>query len=163
MATVAQIRAAIKAKLAAVAGVGKVHDYERFGARDADFQTLYKYEVATGVYRILGWNFYRESTRELDLNNGEVRLLHAWRITGYMGFDDADASGKLFDDLIETIRSAFRTDRTLGGLVDDIKDMSQEEGPAGVQVEAIEPVMFTGVLCHRARLSLLTETTEPSV
>lgn len=163
MATVAQIRAAILAKLQGVSGVGKVHDYERFAAREADFQALYKYEVSSGVYRILGWHFYREATREVDLNNGEVRLLHAWRIQGFMGFDDADASGKLFDDLIETIRAAFRTDRTLGGLVDDIKDMNQEEGPAGVQVDAIEPVMFAGALCHRARLSLLTETTEPSV
>ena len=38
MATLAQISGAIKTKLAAVVGVGKVHDYERFAARKKDFQ-----------------------------------------------------------------------------------------------------------------------------
>lgn len=160
MATLAQISGAIQTKLAAIAGVGKVHDYERFAAREKDFQDLYK-DATSG--RILGWNFYREATREIDLNNGEVRRLHLWRIHGYMSLDDADTTGKTFQDLVESIATAFRTDRTLGNLVDDIKDMNQESGESGIQVDAVEPVMFAGVLCHRARLSLLTETTEPSV
>lgn len=162
MATVAQIRTKIKDKLAAVAGIGKVHDYERYSKLDSDFQALYRTEVSAGVYRILGWNFYREATAESDLNNGEVRRLHSWRITGFMGIEDADATGKTFDDLVETIATAFRADRTLGGTVLDVKDMDQPFGESGMQVEAIEPVMFAGVLCHRARLRLITETTEPS-
>ncbi|MEW6332459.1 MAG: hypothetical protein AB1560_13460 [Pseudomonadota bacterium] len=162
MSTVAQIRTKIKDKLAAVIGIGQVHDYERYKKTDADFQALYKTDVGGGAFRILGWNFYREATSESDLNNGEVRRIHAWRITGFMGIDDADATGKTFDDLVETVATAFRADRTLGGTVLDIKDMDQPFGESGIQVEAIEPVMFAGVLCHRARLRLLTETTEPS-
>lgn len=160
MATVAQIRAAIKAKLAAVNGIGQVHDYERFAKTEKEFQDLYK-DVTDN--RIRGWNFYRTSTAERDLDLGEVRRLHTWRVSGYMSLDDLDASGKLFDDLIELIVIAFRTDRTLGGLVIDSKDMESEFGASGVQVEAIEPVMFAGVLCHRAQLALLTETTEPNI
>jgi hypothetical protein len=38
--------------------------------------------------------------------------------------------------------------------------MDQSFGESGIQIEAIEPVMFAGVLCHRARLRLITETTE---
>lgn len=159
MATVAQIREKIRLKLVGVTGIGQVHDYERFSARDADFQALYK-DGATN--RIKGWNFYREATRELDLDNGEVRRVHTWRIAGFMSFDDADASGKIFDDLVEAVATAFRTDRTLGGTVEDIKDMDQEKGESGIQVDAIEPVMFAGVLCHRARLRLITDTTEPN-
>lgn len=159
MATVAQIREAIRVKLAGVAGIGKVHDYERFAAREADFQALYK----DTDNRIRGWNFYREATREQDLNYSQVRRLHSWRLAGFLSFEDADATGKSFDTLIEAIATAFRTDRTLGGLVDDIKDMDQESGESGIQVESIEPVMFAGVLCHRAKLKLITETTESSV
>ena len=159
MSTVADIREKIRWKLAAVASSGKVHDYERYSSRDADFVTLYK-DAATS--RIKGWNFYREATREVDLDNGQVRRIHTWRIAGFMGIEDADTTGKTFDDLVEAIATAFRTDRTLGGTVDDIKDMNQQDGESGIQVEAIEPVMFAGVLCHRARLRLITDTTEPN-
>ena len=41
--------------------------------------------------------------------------------------------------------------------------MNQEDGESGIQEDAIEPVMFAGVLCHRARLRLITDTTEPSI
>lgn len=159
MATVAQIREAIRAKLAAVSGIGTVHDYERYAEREADFKTLYR---DAGIERINGWNLYRVSTRESDLNLGQVRRLHTWRLTGYRSLDDADATGKSFDDLVEDIAAAFRTDRTLGGLVEDIKDLDQEYGESGIQVESIEPVVFAGVLCHRARLALVTDTTASS-
>lgn len=160
MATLAQIRAAILAKLQGVTGIGQVHDYERFAAREADFHALYK---ETATVRINGWNFFRESTREADLNNGEVRRLHTFRLTGFRSLDDADATGKSFDDLVEAIAQAFRADRTLGGLIEDVKNLDEEFGESGIQVDAIEPVMFAGVLCHRARLRLVTETTEASV
>jgi len=157
MSTEAEIRAAILAKLQGVNGIGQVHDYERYGKRDSDMYALYK-DDAKG--RLLGWNFYRESTAELEQDIGEVRRLFTWRINGFMSLDDADATGNLFQALIEDIASAFRADPTLGGVIDDNKDMSQEFGPVGLQVDAIEPVMFAGVLCHRARLRLITETTE---
>lgn len=160
MSTVADIREKIRLKLVAVASIGKVHDYERYSTRDADFITLYK--DATSA-RIKGWNFYREATREVDLDNGQVRRLHTWRVTGFMSIDDTDTTGKTFDNLVEAVATAFRTDRTLGGTVDDIKDMNQQDGESGIQVDAIEPVMFAGVLCHRARLRLITDTTEPSI
>jgi hypothetical protein len=155
--SLATIRTAIKNKLLSVGGIGKVYDYERFAVREKDFQDLYK-DVTSG--RILGWNFYRESTIEEDLNNAEVRRLHSWRMTGFEGLDDADATGKAFDDLVESVATAFRNDPTLTGAVIANKDLNQEFGPSGIQVEGIEPVMFAGVLCHRARLRLITETTE---
>ena len=70
MSNVAQVRAAILAKLQGVTGIGKAHDYERFSRTEKEFQDLYK---DTADNRIRGWNFYREATSERDLDNGSVR------------------------------------------------------------------------------------------
>lgn len=153
--SLATIRAAIKAKLVAAAGTSRVHEYERYAKTNSDLAALY-----TDGSRLHGWHFYRESTVEEDLNNGEVRLLHRWKLRGFMSLDDEDATGILFDDEVEAIATAFRTDPTLGGVVLANKDLDQEFGPSGIQVESIVPVMFANILCHRAELSLITETTE---
>lgn len=155
--SLATIRAAIRAKLEAVADIGRVHDYERFAKEPAPFLALYK-DPRDG--RLRGWWFDRVSTRELDRDTGTVRRIHTWRITGYLGLEDADATGKSLQDLVEAITDAFRSDRTLGGTVLDLRDMTVEDAPAGVQVDAIDTVMLAGVLCHRAQLRLTTETEE---
>ncbi len=160
MSTQAQRLAAIKAKLEGVSGIGKVHDYERFATREKDFADLYK-DVATS--RIKGWNIVRTSASRRDLSIGELRVIETWRITGFMSLDDADATGKLFDALIEDIVTAFHADRTLGNTVDDIKNGDDEFGEAGIQIDAVEPVMFAGVLCHRASLRLITDSTEANI
>lgn len=154
--SLATIRAAIEATLTGVAGIGAVHDYERYAKTNAELAALY-----TSGGRLHGWHFYREAAAEEDLNNGEVRRLHRWKIRGFMSLDDADATGIVFDDLVEAIATAFRTDPTLGGACLANKNLDQEFGPSGIQVESITPVMFANVLCHRAELSLITETTEP--
>ncbi|XAI95671.1 hypothetical protein [Microcystis phage Mae-JY22] len=151
------IRAAIRIKLEGVSGIGRVYDYERFAKDASAFLALYK-DPADG--RIRGWWFDRFSTRELDRDTGTVRRVHSWRITGYLGLDDADATGRALQDLVEAIADAFRSDRTLGGTVLDIRDMTQDDAPAGVQVDSIDAVMLAGALCHRAGLRLTTETEE---
>lgn len=157
MATLTQVSDAIKAKLEGVAGIGQVHDYERFSKDIARLIELYQ-----AGERLNGWWFRRERTVEEDLNNAEVRRVHVWRIRGFLGLDDADASEKTMQTLVEAIAAAFRTDRTLGGLVLDLKDMDQHFGASGIQVERVGAASFGGVLCHEASLTLLTETTEPS-
>lgn len=155
--SLATIRAAIKAKLDSVSGIGRVHDYERFAKDASGLLTLYK-DSSDG--RIRGWWFDRFSTRELDRDTGTVRRIHTWRITGYLGLDDADATGRALQDLVEAIATAVRADRTLGGTVLDIRDMTTDDAPAGVQVDSIDAVMLAGALCHRAVLRLTTETEE---
>lgn len=154
--SLATIRAAIEAELAGVAGIGAVHDYERYAKTNNELAALY-----TSGDRLHGWHFYREATAEEDLNNGEVRRLHRWKIRGFMSLDDADATGIVFDNLVDAIATAFRVNPTLGGVCLANKNLDQEFGPSGIQVESITPVMFANVLCHRAELSLITETTEP--
>lgn len=152
--SVAAIRTAIKNTLAGVAGVGVVNEYERYARGVTDLLAMY----VVGD-EIKGWNIQRISTAELDLDIGQRRLLHTWRITGYQSWIDASQSALVFDALVESVADTFRADPTLGGVVLGMQDMDSGFGPAGIQVESIEPVMFAERLCHRAQLRLLTETT----
>jgi len=158
MSTLAEIRAAILTVKQSVPNIGKVHDYERYASKMSDFRKLF-YDTDTKL--INGWWFDRLRTDELDGDTGEVRRIHTWQFYGFRGLQDGIGSAKSFQDLIENSCDAFRTDPTLGGVIDDNKNMDQSFGPVGMQVDAIETVMFADVLCHRARLTLLTETTEP--
>jgi hypothetical protein len=156
--SVVTTRAAIKAKLESVPNIGMVHDRQRFSTRESEFKKLYFDETQK---RICGWNFSRVRTLEYDDGLGQVRRSIEWKLYGFMSFDDKDASEIIFDDLVESIVQSFRADSTLGGTCLATKNLDLDEGPIGIQVDAITTVMFAGVLCHRAELSLLTETEEP--
>ncbi len=158
MSDLETIRAAIKTKLESVTNIVNVHDYERYANRDSEFKALF-YDAPNKI--ISGWWFDRLNTAELDGDTGEVRIIHTWQFYGYRSFDDANASAKAFQNKVEAITKTFRADPTLGGVIDDNKNMAQQFGPVGIQVDGIEPVMFFKYLCHRARLTLITETTEP--
>lgn len=153
-ATLPQIRAAIRAKLAGVAEIGAVHDYERYVQRANELQALYVVSI-DGQDQLRGWFVRRVATIEQDLAagaGGRYVVQHTWRIRGYMALNDANASEIVFDALIEAIRDAFRADINLGGLVSSI----ETEDQAGIGVDESEPVLFAGVLCHACRLSLKT-------
>ena len=159
MATHDQIAAAIKAKIETVPQRGPVHDYLRYAKNHAPLATFFR-NPDSG--RLNGHTFWREATRELDYDVGIIRRFDTWRLYSYMGFDDADGSVKTFQTQLEDIKAAFRIDRTLGGVVLDLKDMNDRFGRLGLQIELIEPWMFAGVLCLRARGVLTTESEEPN-
>lgn len=152
------IRAEILATMNGVANIGRVHDYERYATRIEDFKELF-YDADTKL--INGWWFDRLSTAELDGDTGEVRRIHTWQFYGFRGLQDGIGSAKDYQILIDAICDAFRDNPTLDGAIDDNKNMDLPRGPVGIQVDAVEPVMFFKILCHRAKLTLLTETTEP--
>ncbi len=153
MPTLDEIRAAIKAKIMAATALpaANVHDYERFTAEQARFRELYLYGVAPNQ-RIHGYHIRRIGTAERHLAVGRYVVDHSWQLRGFLGIEDADATEKAFDAEIETIRTAIRDDDTLGNLIATCINDSQ----AGVQVIDSGPVMFAGVLCHAARLALMT-------
>lgn len=157
MSTLNQVRTAIVAALSGIANVGQVHDYERYAKAEGDFRALYQATIGAGK-SLRGWFVRRVSTREVSATVGVGMEVIGWRITGYLAIDDAAASEKAFDDLIEAIRAAFRADPTLGGVVGDLYDLTQsaDSAPYGIQVEESGPVLFAGVLCHRAVLGLVT-------
>lgn len=147
MPTIAQVRAAILGKLNGVAGVGVVHDYERYAASMAGLTALYK----SGA-QLKGWHIRRVATEERSPAVGRYAVTHRWQMRGFWSLDDSAATEKSFDDLVETIRDAFRLDDTLGGVV----ATCTAEEVAGAQVVDSGPVMFGNVLCHAVRLALAT-------
>lgn len=148
MSDLATIRAAIVAKLTAIADIGVVHDYERFAKGEKDFRDLY--QVGD---RILGWHVRRVRTAEKSPVLGRWYTSHDWEIRGFMGLDDAGQSEIVFDALVEAIREAFRLDGSLG--IDGLFTVDPDS--AGIQLADSGPVMFGGVLCHSARLTLRTQ------
>jgi len=149
MATLAQIRAAIKTTLEGVAGIGQVHDYERFAKSRDTFRSFYL-DGATGQIR--GWFIRWVGQRVTSPAAGRYVVVNRWQIRGYMSLDDSAGTEKTFNDLVEAAVLAFRADETLGGVVDSIV----VGDTAGPQVEDAGPVDLAGVLCHGGRLALAT-------
>jgi hypothetical protein len=152
MPTLDEIRAAIKAKIEGVGGVGVVHDYERYAKEPSKFKTFY---VSGNPAQLLGWHIRRVTTRELLEDIARWRVVVGWRIRGFMGIADATATEKAFDLKIELIRDAFRADDSLGGLIFSCIDPQSNE--VGVQVLDHRPVLLHDALCHFAELGLTTQ------
>lgn len=147
MPTIAQVREAIRAKLAGVAGIGVVNDYERYAVSISEFKAFF---VAAG--QVKGWLIRRAATQETSPALGRYVVTHRWQLRGYMALDDSAGTEKTFDTLVEAVRDAFRADETLGSVV----AATVIDGEAGIQVEDSGPVMLAGVLCHGVRLKLST-------
>jgi len=145
------IRAEIAAIVGGVADIGKVYDYERHASSWAKFIQLFKATIG-GQPQIRGWEISRVRVAETleTLGGGPAATdnKHTYAIQGYLGVNDAEASEKTFEALIEEIRAAFRANPTLNGAAD---------GHDYIQAETIDTRMFGSVLCHYAKL-LLTVT-----
>lgn len=153
MPTLDQIRAAIKTKIEGVGGVAAVvHEYEPYAKSAAALKAKY---VTGNPARLHGYHIRRVATREILDDIARWHVFVGWRIRGFMGLEDAEATEKLFDTKIELIRDAFRADDSLGGLIFDSMDPRSNE--IGVQVLDHRPVMFADVLCHFAELGLTTQ------
>lgn len=144
----AEIRAAIVATIAAIPGVGRVHDRERYAKTEKDLLAYYG-----GERSLLGWFVRRVARRVEHPSTMRARVVTTWQIRGYASFADGLASELAFDDLADAVADAFEADDTLGGLVESF---DSDDGSAGVQLVDAGPVMFSGVLCHSVRLSLAT-------
>lgn len=141
------IRAAIVARLNTVPGIGRVYGYERFASGEKLFRDLY-----ASAGRILGWYVRRVARRATRTADATYEVQYDWQVRGFLSLEDAGASELAFDALIEAAIESLNSDPTLGGLV---ADTTTERG-AGAQLSDAGPVMFTGVLCHGATLTLTT-------
>ncbi|KAB2901279.1 MAG: hypothetical protein F9K31_02520 [Dokdonella sp.] len=150
--SLAAVRAAIVARLSAVADIGVVHDRERNAADLARLKALY---WSAPHAQLRGWFVRRIATSETGNVQGRTVEQARWRIVGVMGVDDAAASELAFDALVEAIRNAFAQDETLSGTVDQCTD-PDGGGASCVQLDDAGIVMFAGVLCHACKLSLTT-------
>lgn len=152
MSTPDPIRAAIKTTLAAVASSGVVHEYARYAKNQKAMVAFYQDNSAGANGPVRGWHIRRVSRRQSAPGVGRLIVTTRWEIEGYRSVEDGDASEQAFDELIEAVILAFDADDKLGGAIDTA--ITREA--AGMQLETNEYVMFGGVLCHRARLALIT-------
>lgn len=148
------IRAAIIATMTSIADIGHVHSFERYAAQEGDFRTLYLYNLGGGAKQIRGWYVRRVASRQIHSLQG-VDDLHTWRIRGFRAIDDATQSEIAFDAHVEALRERFEAGITLA---DTVLTTIDENGD-GVTLEESEPVLLAGVLCHSARLRLVTRNT----
>lgn len=152
MPTVAQIREAIKVKAAAVADAGTINDYERYLKDASKLAALY-----VSGSRLSGGFIALRGTERLSPGIGRYVVTHRWELRFFRSLDDADATEKTFDTMLEAQAAAFQADENLGGLVSSIVlGEDGASGPAGLQIREKVPVLFCGVLCHSARGELFT-------
>jgi hypothetical protein len=151
MPTPTQIRAAIKTVIETVDDVGTVHEYERTASYEGDLWDVFVFdEVHPSTLR--GWQIHRAGTVEISNDTGAWFLTDAWELSVFWQVDDGAASEKTFDDAIELVRTAFREDDTLGGVVETLI----VDGVAGAQLVETGIVDFGGVPCHAGVLELNT-------
>ena len=138
------IRTQIYTILSGVTDIGKVYDYERWAADWTTFINLFKTTVAD-IEQIRGWEIGRRAAPEKVATLGRNERGHTFVIRGYMRVNDAQASEKTFNALIEAIADAFRSNLEINGTA---------EHHDFLQAEIIEHRNFGGVLCHYAELVL---------
>ena len=152
----ATTRAAIVAALRAVPGIGAVHDHEPYANQNTTLRALYVVQTDDGE-QLRGWYVRRVSFRVVRNGGGLPRVFTTWQIRGFMALSEEAGSELAFDALVDAVRGAFDADPSMGGAV--LSTLSAD-GEVGVQLSASGPVMFAGVLCHAADLTLTTETIE---
>jgi len=135
----AQIRAAIKSVMESVPGVGAVYDYLRWTADPATYEALF---VSGGHVRF--WTISRASVDDARRYTEQVDEVHTVVLRGYLGLDDASASEKTFQDLVDSVRAALRENYTLGGA-------AWNSGPE--MHTAVEHRQFGDVLCHYCEIT----------
>lgn len=149
-ASLATMRAAIRARMLTVAGIGVVHDYERYASREKDFADLYMHAPDGEQKRLLGWHIRRVATREFAYSSLQNRVEVDFVIRGWMAIEDARQTEILMDGLVEQLRTAVRRDPSFGGIFDAPIPDGQ---PFGLQLVESQPYMLGGVLCHGVRLA----------
>ena len=145
--TLELIRTELKDTIAGITDIGVVHDYERLAT---DWKVFLENFKPAGKAYIRGWTIRRGSTAEELSSHEESDRSYRFIIRGYMSLDDANASSKTFDSLIESICDAFRAliRNDLNGKADRVGVM---------QVDAVEDRMFGSALCHYCELSIIID------
>ena len=153
--SIAAIREQIKTILSGVAGIGVIHDYERWSIDWNKF--LDHYKDSDG--RINGCAFAREKCVKKQMTMGETEKAHVFVIRRITGLKDSEATGIIFDDHLEILGDAFKCstseEESLNGTCRTINpDWGPMADAVGLQIEIIEPRMVGGVLCHYAECRL---------
>ena len=145
-------RAKIKAIIAAVTDIGKVHDYERYAN---DWETLVTYYLATGIgasndEMLRGWNISLAEVRQEEETfgtSGDKAITYDYKIRGFYAVSDADASEKTFVTLALAVLAALDADPNLhSGLYES--GSSSKFASEYVSRARFDFRLFCGVLVH---------------
>lgn len=139
--SLAGIRTEIRNILISVDGIEKVYEYERWTNRGEKFMDLY----FDSNNKLNGWEITRSVTEELKESLGSWRRIYTFIIRGYYGLQDEAESELAFNALIEAIADKFRANPNLNTtcIYHD-----------WLQVDLVEPRMFSNFLVHYCELSL---------
>jgi len=137
----ATLRAEVKTTLEGVVAPAVVHDYQRYTHDMGQFLALFK--TPAGV--ISGWTITREGIGEADSDHTSNDTQHRIKIRGYYGLKDAEASELVFQDLVDSVVTAFRGNYGLNG---------QANHTTPMQAPVIDLRMFGAVLCHYCELTM---------
>ena len=153
----ATIRPQIKALIESVAGVGVVHDYERYSADPA---TVLAFFQTVEGQPLKGWFFKLARRDEFTKSNKRSLLVYTFDVSALYSEADAAATEKTFTDLIMAVCDKFRllANVTLAGTCERT---DTEAGPlagrTGLQVDSIEYLRLSGTLVHFARMKLAAQ------
>lgn len=140
----ATMLALVKAAVEGVTDIGVVHDYRRFWTRDDDFQRLYATTIG-GKRQIRGWDITRMAvpTNERQGAGGLHIITHQFMIRGYLSVEDASATEKTFQALVDAVVQALDEDVTLSG---------SARGLNPAVATTIDMGAIGKVLCHYAEI-----------
>ncbi len=135
------IRAALVAALKTVPGTGVIYDYDRYPALNevGAFLALFRDE-ATKL--IMGWELTRIGIPTIVRDANDIyKVTHSYQLKGYYSLQDAKASEKFFNTLVDAI---------IQKLI-DIK-VPNEQGLHIPKAPLIAHKMFGDTLCHYAEI-----------
>ena len=135
---------AIQTILQGVSGVANVYDTVRNWQTEKQFRDA----ARTAAGAIQFWFVTREATAGEDLGPQFTARKHTLALHGYYGVNDAAASEKTFQALVESVVAALAADRHLS-------QTARHSGPA--QVRALDLRVLNNVLCHHAEVALEVE------
>jgi len=145
-----QIRSKIVEMLRAIPDIGIVHERERYFSDLDKIRAAYTWQPTTAgsPKQVRGWFLRRVKMNPEHLGNFKYDLENTWEITGYVGWNEELNSEIVFDGLIEEIFQTFKKPIPLNllGLT-----------AFGIELVDSSTVNFTGVVCHRATLQLVTK------
>lgn len=164
--TLAQVRASIKTTLDGsvppggggnLAAVAKTHDYFRTMGNNATEIQRDALFVKNGVFHAWMVTLGDEDPFLTVNSKGEMGRnpanhehgRYGFKLYGFYAVNDAAASEKTFQDIVESVVNAFRADKKLGDTVIDSGPLQWRQGGY-----ATLPPGEGGVLCHRAVLDL---------
>lgn len=140
------IKAAVVAAVKAVDGAGdNAYYYQPYVKTDAALKATFG--QANGP--LLGWTVARESTAARDRTVGGVEETHLLVLRGYHAINEDGTSELAFEALVEAVRAALRSNRTL-----TFTAFITNPPPS---VRTAEARMYCGVLVHYAEIALYAQ------